>query len=77
MVNILPFEKNLLYYSMNKAYKKALEVIDSCKNSKHTMSAYNYIWNFNKLFLNEKGCEELTRKLHSKCSKKRKMVENR
>ena len=43
---IFPIKKNLLYYSMNKAYKKALKVIDSCKNSAHIHAAFNYIWNF-------------------------------
>ena len=62
---------------MNKAYKKALEVIKSCTNSAQTMSAYNYIWNFNKLFTDKKGCKELTRKLHAKCALKRRMVENK
>tara|TARA_R110000824_G_scaffold17131_1_gene69961 strand:- start:280 stop:468 length:189 start_codon:yes stop_codon:yes gene_type:complete len=62
---------------MKKAYEKALKVIDSCKNTLHTMGAYNYIWNFNKLFTNNKGCKELTRKLHARCARKRKMVESR
>ena len=60
---------------MKKAYKKAISVINSCVNSALTMSAYNYIWNFNRLFIDNKGCKELTRKLHAKCSHKRKMVE--
>jgi len=62
---------------MDKAYKKAIKVIDSCNNSVQTLSAYNYIWNFNKLFLKERGCKELTRKLHARCSRKRKIVEER
>jgi len=61
---------------MKKAYEKALTVIDSCKNPKQTLSAYNYIWLFNNLFKNSTGCTELTRKLHARCSKKRKIVEN-
>ena len=74
---IFPIQKNLLYYSMKKAYKKALAVIESCTDSTHTMAAYNYIWNFNKLFFEENGCKELTRKLHARCARKRKMVENK
>ena len=62
---------------MKKAYEKALKVIDGCINSRQTLAAYNYIWNFNRLFINENGCKELTRKLHAKCAKKRKMVENK
>ena len=65
----------LLYYNMKKAYKKAIAVIDSCLTPGHTMAAYNYIWNFNKLFINEIGCKELTRKLHARCSQRRKIVE--
>jgi len=62
---------------MEKAYKKAIEVINSCKTSKHTMSAYNYIWNFNRLFIETVGCKELTRKLHARCARKRKMLERK
>ena len=61
---------------MKKAYIKALKIIDSCKNSQHVMCAYNYIWIFRRLFEDKKGCKELTAKLHDKCYKKRKMVEN-
>lgn len=60
---------------MKKAYEKALKVIDSCVNSPQTMSAYNYIWNFNRLFIDKKGRKELTRKLHAKCALKRRIVE--
>ena len=77
VVNILPFDKNLLYYNMKKAYEKALKVIDSCMNSSQTMSAYNYIWIFNRLFIAKKQCKELTRILLARCAKKRKMVENK
>ena len=62
---------------MKNAYFKALMVIDSCKNTIQTLGAYNYIWNFNKLFVDNKGCTELTRKLHARCARKRKMVENK
>jgi hypothetical protein len=62
---------------MKEAYKKAIQVIDSCENSTHTLAAYNYIWNFNKLFSDRVGCKSLTRKLHARCSNKRKTVEAR
>jgi len=62
---------------MKEAYKKAIQVIDSCLNSTHTFAAYNYIWNFSKLFSDKRGCKELTRKLHARCSNKRKTVEAR
>ena len=42
-----------------------------------TLGAYNYIWNFSKLFVDKKGCKELTRKLHARCARKRKIVENK
>mgnify|MGYP003641649778 CR=1 FL=1 len=58
---------------MKNAYLKALLVIDSCKNTLQTLGAYNYIWNFSKLFVDSKGCKEL----HARCSRKRKMVENK
>jgi hypothetical protein len=74
---IFPIQKFLLYYNMKKSYKKAIAVIDSCNTSVHTLAAYNYIWNFSKLFVKEKGCKELTRKLHARCSRKRKIVENK
>ena len=61
---------------MEKAYKKAIAVIESCENSSQTLVAYNYIWLCNNLFKNQVGCKELTRKLHAKCSRKRKTVEN-
>ena len=61
---------------MKKAYNKALKVIDSCTNYTQVMTAYIYIWNFRKLFADEIGCKELTRKLHDKCSNKRKTVES-
>tara|TARA_Y100001963_G_scaffold4000_1_gene5235 strand:- start:499 stop:750 length:252 start_codon:yes stop_codon:yes gene_type:complete len=73
---IFPIKKNLLYYSMNKAYKKALKVIDSCKNSAHIHAAFNYIWNFERLFSNNKTCAELTKRLRNKCTNKRKTVGN-
>ena len=59
--------------TMKNAYLKALLVIDSCKNTLQTLGAYNYIWNFSKLFVDSKGCKEL----HARCSRKRKMVENK
>ena len=62
---------------MNKAYKKAVEVIKSCTNSAHVKSAFNYIWNFERLFEDKKGCAELTKKLRTKCTKKRKILEIR
>lgn len=62
---------------MKEAYKKAVQVVDSCMTSVHTLGAYNYIWNFSKLFSSTKGCKELTRKLHAKCSNKRKTVETK
>jgi|TARA_R110000744_G_scaffold105586_1_gene201754 hypothetical protein len=62
---------------MKESYKKATKVIDSCENPVHTLGAYNYIWNFNKLFMDKKGCKELTRKLHARCSRKRKILENK
>jgi len=62
---------------MKKSYKKAIAVIDSCKTSAQTLAAYNYIWNFNRLFVKDTGCKELTRKLHARCSIKRKIVENK
>ena len=74
---IFPFEKNLLYYSMNKAYKKALKVIESCTNTAQVRSAFNYIWNFEQLFSKNKTCSELTKKLRSRCARKRKTLENK
>ena len=62
---------------MKKAYLKALKVIDSCKNSFHVTATYNYIWNFESLFSKNKGCENLVKKLHERCLRKRKLVENR
>ena len=62
---------------MEKAYKKAINVIESCINPQHTLVAYNYIWLFKKLFLKETGSHELVRKLHAKCSRKRKILENK
>ena len=73
---IFPIQKNLLYYSMNKAYKKAIEVIDSCENSAQIHAAFNYVWNFEKLFSENKTCAELTKRLRGRCTKKRKMVRN-
>ena len=59
---------------MKEAYIKAIKVINSCKNYQHVMNAYNYIWNFRKLFDGKKGCEELAKKLHERCYKKRKII---
>ena len=61
---------------MKKAYEKALKVIDGCINSRQTLAAYNYIWNFNRLFIDKKGCKELTRRLHVRCARHRKRMEN-
>jgi hypothetical protein len=52
---------------MEKAYKKATSVINSCTNLQHTMAAHNYILLFENLFSNEVGCDELVRNLHIKC----------
>ena len=73
---IFPIQKNLLYYSMNKAYKKAIEVIESCNNTQQIYSAFNYIWNFERLFYENKTCKDLTKKLRSRCARKRKSLEN-
>jgi hypothetical protein len=62
---------------MKNAYKKAIVVINSCETPSQTLSAYNYIWLFNRLFKENKGCKELTRKLHARCAKKRRMVESK
>ena len=59
---------------MNKAYKKALQVIDSCENSQQIHAAFNYIWNFERLFSDNKTCEELTTRLRKRCARKRKTV---
>ena len=61
---------------MKKAYEKAIKVINSCTNYKHVISAYNYIWNFRRLYANNKICKELTEKLHERCYKKRKILGN-
>lgn len=61
---------------MKKAYEKALKVIDSCTNQYHVITTYNYIWNFRRLYANNKTCVELTKKLHNKCRKKRKILGN-
>tara|TARA_R110000744_G_scaffold198345_4_gene317590 strand:- start:2482 stop:2673 length:192 start_codon:yes stop_codon:yes gene_type:complete len=62
---------------MEKAYKKAIDVIESCITSRHTLTAYNYIWLFKKLFNGHQGCDELTRRLHAQCSRKRKILESK
>ena len=62
---------------MKEAYIKALQIIDSCKTYQHVMVAYNYIWNFRKLFDNKKGCRQLTSKLHDRCYRKRKILESK
>ncbi len=59
---------------MKEAYIKAIKVIESCKTSTHIMAAYNYIWNFRKLFANEKDIKVLTEKLHTRCYSKRKRI---
>ena len=59
---------------MNKAYKKALQVIDSCENSQQIHAAFNYIWNFERLFSENKTCKELTTRLRKRCARKRKTV---
>jgi len=62
---------------MEKAYIKAINVIDSCVTTRHTLGAYNYIWLFKNLFNNMIGCNELTRRLHAQCSRKRKILESK
>jgi len=61
---------------MKKAYKKALDVIRSCKTDSQITSAYNYIHNFRVLFGSKSGCQILTKKLMEKCAVKRKLVRN-
>jgi hypothetical protein len=56
---------------MKEAYIKAIKVINSCKNYLQVLAAYNYIHNFRVLFGNNKGCDELTKKLQERCNKKR------
>ena len=62
---------------MKKAYKKAIDVILSCKTEGQVISAYNYIHNFRVLFGTEDGCQELTESLMEKCAMKRKIVRER
>ena len=62
---------------MNKAYKKALAVIESCENQSQIHSAFNYVWNFERLFSNNKTCMALTKRLRSCCARKRKSLENK
>jgi|TARA_R100001509_G_C4722451_1_gene166991 hypothetical protein len=62
---------------MNKAYKKALAVIDSCNNTQQVYAAFNYIWNFERLFYKNKTCKDLTKRLRSRCARKRKSLESR
>ena len=71
---IFQIQKNLLYYSMNKAYKKALQVVRSCKTSAQVIGAYNYIHNFRILFGHESGCKKLTETLMEQCATKRKLL---
>jgi len=63
------FEKD-----MEKAYKKALKVIDSCKTAAHVKCAYNYSYNFWKLYANEAGCTKLYKKLQSKCKTRGRII---
>jgi len=59
---------------MKKAYTKALKVINSCKTHQHIMGAFNYIWNFERMYGWKKGGLALVKKLHIKCSTKRRIV---
>jgi len=59
---------------MKKAYKKALEVIKSCKTDAHIITAYNYIHNFRVLFGSEDNCKGLSERLMEQCAMKRKLV---
>ena len=62
---------------MKKAYEKAIQVINSCENSAQVHSAFNYIWNFEQLFAENKTCAELTKRLRTKCAQKRQMIGNK
>jgi len=59
---------------MKKAYKKAIEVIRSCKTNAHIIATYNYIHNFRVLFGTKNGCKKLTENLMEKCALQRKKV---
>jgi hypothetical protein len=59
---------------MKEAYIKAIKVINSCKTSLHITVAYNYVWNFSKLFANENGAKVLSNKLHERCNRRRKIL---
>jgi hypothetical protein len=61
---------------MKEAYIKGIKIINSCITTAQVMNAYNYIWNFRKLFSDEIGCIELTAKLHARCYTKRTRVKN-
>jgi len=59
---------------MEKAYKKALKVIRSCETSAHIRSAYNYSYNFWKLYGDEAGGTKLYRKLRDKCKTRGRII---
>jgi hypothetical protein len=59
---------------MEKAYKKALKVIDSCKTFTHIQSAYNYSYNFWKLYGEEAGGTKLYRILRKKCKVRERLI---
>lgn len=59
---------------MEKAYKKALKVIRSCETSAHIRSAYNYSYNFWKLYGQEAGGTMLYRKLRDKCNTRGRII---
>ena len=62
---------------MNKAYKKAIAVIESCNNMQQVYSAFNYIWNFERLFSNNEASPKLVKRLRTLCARKRKSLENK
>jgi hypothetical protein len=59
---------------MEKAYKKALKVIASCNKPAHIQSAYNYSYNFWKLYGDEAGGTALYRRLRDKCKRKGRII---
>ncbi len=60
---------------MKKAYKKAIQVVESCENMLQLMSAFNYVYLFHSLYEHEVGCEKLTKLLRQRASRKRKKLE--
>jgi len=59
---------------MEKAYKKALKVIASCKTSAHIQSAYNYSYYFWKLYQEEAGGTKLYNILRKKCKLRERLI---